>query len=108
MVVIIRAPIARANAGGIMHMPWKAVRAVKGMDVYDMKGAVYKDALAPQSGCCLRAISQEDATVSPTHRPRRRSAVMEPARSRRPGPVLPVPGCASFPGRAGGSGSPGR
>ncbi len=47
MVVIIRAlrarcsPSARANAGGIMPMPWKAAAcAVKWVEVYDMKGAV--------------------------------------------------------------------
>lgn len=48
MVVIIRAPSARCSpsarvdAGGIMPMPWRAVAraVVKGMAVYDMKGAV--------------------------------------------------------------------
>jgi len=35
--------LARVSAGGIMPMPWKAAaRAVKGMEVYDMKGAVYR------------------------------------------------------------------
>lgn len=60
MVVIIRAPsarfspLAREDAGGIMPMPWKAVaRAVKGMAVYDMKGAVYRMRAGARQPACV-------------------------------------------------------
>ena len=54
MVVIIRAPIARARADSIMPMPWKAVaRALKGLEVYDMKGAVYLRGLGERQACAV-------------------------------------------------------
>jgi len=47
MVVIIRAPIARfarENADSIMPMPWGAAACAKGVEVNDMRGAVYPSA----------------------------------------------------------------
>jgi len=62
MVVIIRAPIARENAGSIMHMPWLAAAgAVKWWKVYGMRrGSVPAAPGAPSSLClgerCARAM----------------------------------------------------